>query len=217
MRPKLQYLSSGSTVVVLQQRLNDLMPESQPGLQADGKFGNKTLSRVKEFQNSRGLVADGIVGKKTWAAIDSSAPALPGALPESSTTGSQRSATQDAAIKALGIRNNGLLRCTAGSGVNILMVGASKGYATVYDCIPNVNIRSFGLCKSESHPAYYGIENLSKSDKKKAMITNPVVCTPMPQSQWLTHGKLKDPVTGQQLITHGARCMCEYGGMIKVL
>lgn len=39
-----------------------------PGL-LDGKIGKKTLNAVREFQASRGLKADGIVGEKTWAAL----------------------------------------------------------------------------------------------------------------------------------------------------
>lgn len=37
---------------------------------ADGKFGAKTVAAVKAFQKSKGLTADGIVGKDTWAALD---------------------------------------------------------------------------------------------------------------------------------------------------
>lgn len=36
----------------------------------DGDFGAKTDTAVKALQKSRGLVADGIVGKMTWAALD---------------------------------------------------------------------------------------------------------------------------------------------------
>jgi hypothetical protein len=35
---------------------------------ADGEFGPKTEEATKEFQNSKGLVADGIVGEHTWSA-----------------------------------------------------------------------------------------------------------------------------------------------------
>ena len=37
----------------------------------DGKFGPLTEEAVKEFQEAHGLVADGIVGAKTWAALKS--------------------------------------------------------------------------------------------------------------------------------------------------
>lgn len=32
-------------------------------------FGARTRDRVKEYQRGRGLVADGVIGPKTWAAI----------------------------------------------------------------------------------------------------------------------------------------------------
>ena len=35
----------------------------------DGIFGSKTLAAVKAFQQARGLVVDGIVGKKTWTSV----------------------------------------------------------------------------------------------------------------------------------------------------
>jgi len=50
---------------------------------ADGQFGSGTEAKVIQFQSSRGLGADGIVGQQTWAALLaaplSSAP--PGPLP----------------------------------------------------------------------------------------------------------------------------------------
>lgn len=39
------------------------------GLKLDGDFGEKTETGVKEFQDSHGLVVDGIVGSKTWEVI----------------------------------------------------------------------------------------------------------------------------------------------------
>ena len=35
----------------------------------DGKIGKNTKDAIKEFQKKNGLKSDGIVGKKTWAAL----------------------------------------------------------------------------------------------------------------------------------------------------
>lgn len=35
----------------------------------DGKIGKNTKNAVKEFQRKKGLEADGVVGKKTWAEL----------------------------------------------------------------------------------------------------------------------------------------------------
>jgi Putative peptidoglycan binding domain len=52
-------------VGVLQQLLN----RTGALLVPDGVFGPRTLAAVKNFQKPRGLVADGIVGEKTWARL----------------------------------------------------------------------------------------------------------------------------------------------------
>lgn len=52
--------STGPAVKALQSRL---------GLRADEAFGPATKAAVVSFQRSRGLVADGIVGRGTWAAL----------------------------------------------------------------------------------------------------------------------------------------------------
>ncbi len=80
----LRYGYSGSDVIELQSRLNLKPPTAFSPLAPDGIFGQKTSSRVKEFQRNNNLVADGIVGPNTWGAIDSPAPVnpnLPGKLP----------------------------------------------------------------------------------------------------------------------------------------
>lgn len=51
----------------IQQRLNEL--GVNPPLVADGVYGPKTRAAVIAFQQSRGLVADGIVGPKTLGAL----------------------------------------------------------------------------------------------------------------------------------------------------
>lgn len=61
-RPTLRRGESGQFVTELQQRLG--MPDG-PAV-----FGPKTEAAVRAFQRQHGMVPDGIVGPKTWEAID---------------------------------------------------------------------------------------------------------------------------------------------------
>lgn len=67
--PTLKRGSKGEYVTLLQTKL------IQKGYDlgkwgADGDFGSQTEKAVKEFQKDHGLNADGVVGAKTWEAID---------------------------------------------------------------------------------------------------------------------------------------------------
>lgn len=61
-RPTLREGSRGSQVFVLQAALQ-IVP-------VDGIFGPITKNAVQAFQHSQGLAADGIVGPRTWAALE---------------------------------------------------------------------------------------------------------------------------------------------------
>ena len=67
---------TGKTVSYLQQSLIILGYKPGP---IDGIFGPKTNTAVRLFQKAKGLVVDGIVGNKTWAAIDKALKLLPNA------------------------------------------------------------------------------------------------------------------------------------------
>ena len=43
---------------------------------ADGVFGKDTETAVKRFQQDCGLTVDGVIGEKTWAALDSQQPTV---------------------------------------------------------------------------------------------------------------------------------------------
>ena len=66
--PTLRKGAAGEYVTLLQTKLiqkgYDLVPYG-----ADGKYGNKTMEAVKQFQRDNGLQVDGITGRNTWAAI----------------------------------------------------------------------------------------------------------------------------------------------------
>lgn len=69
--------SRGALVSALQTRLNELGSK----LVVDGDFGAKTKTEVLTFQQAHGLVADGIVGPKTQAALDAATGTKPIELP----------------------------------------------------------------------------------------------------------------------------------------
>src|SRR5262245_42390107 len=67
--------STGPDVTKLQKALNQAGKSARPKLLEDGSFGQKTLARVIEFQQSRRLAADGVAGPATQAALGMTAGA----------------------------------------------------------------------------------------------------------------------------------------------
>lgn len=63
---QIQYGSKGADVKALQSILN---AKANARLACDGDFGKLTKNAVTEFQRSRGLQVDSIVGKNTWSAL----------------------------------------------------------------------------------------------------------------------------------------------------
>jgi len=62
-----------SEVKYLQARLNQATRQGKSGtttIAVDGNFGDKTTTRVKQFQSDFGLSADGIVGNNTWTFLE---------------------------------------------------------------------------------------------------------------------------------------------------
>lgn len=68
-KPTLRNGSRGEYVTLLQTKLIQLGYDLAP-YGADGTFGNKTMNAVKNFQRDQGLSADGVVGPKTWDALE---------------------------------------------------------------------------------------------------------------------------------------------------
>ncbi|MBW4600891.1 MAG: peptidoglycan-binding protein [Calothrix sp. FI2-JRJ7] len=64
--PVLRVGVKGEAVTLLQQLLES---QSYRTNAIDGNFGSNTEQAVKKFQTTFGLVADGIVGAKTWAKL----------------------------------------------------------------------------------------------------------------------------------------------------
>jgi hypothetical protein len=73
-KPMLRIGDEGIWVRELQSDLNEQLPAS---LEEDEIFGALTEQAVIDYQRTRGLEVDGIVGPQTWDALDSAAPAIP--------------------------------------------------------------------------------------------------------------------------------------------
>ena len=69
-KPMLRKGDKGEYVTLMQTKLIQLGYDLAPW-GADGKFGAKTETALKNFQRDSGLEADGICGAKTWEALDS--------------------------------------------------------------------------------------------------------------------------------------------------
>ncbi len=63
--PLLRTGSNNNFVYLLQLMLN----QNGFNLSVDGQFGTNTLNAVTRFQQTNGLVADGLVGNRTWSAL----------------------------------------------------------------------------------------------------------------------------------------------------
>lgn len=71
--PTLREGSNGPAV----RQLQTLLQQKGFNLAVDGAFGPKTKAAVQAFQRSQGLVADGIVGPKTWNKLKTATPLPP--------------------------------------------------------------------------------------------------------------------------------------------
>lgn len=67
-RPTLRRGASGKLVKEIQAKV---------GVVVDGKFGSNTEAAVRAFQRAEGFTPDGIVGPKTWGALDRVAMPVP--------------------------------------------------------------------------------------------------------------------------------------------
>ena len=69
--PTLRKGNKGEAVKELQTMLN---AKGYDCGKVDGDFGSKTLAAVKAFQKANGLTVDGVVGQKTWTALNGAQP-----------------------------------------------------------------------------------------------------------------------------------------------
>ncbi len=81
-RRTLRFGSTGEDVKLLQMKLHQVRErehdrDANRRSRKDGIFGPLTRQDVIDFQGDTGLDADGVVGPRTWNAIDSLVPGTP--------------------------------------------------------------------------------------------------------------------------------------------
>jgi len=103
--------SKGPAVEYLQKSLGG-------SLKVDGKFGPGTQKAVKDFQTSKSLKADGIVGPKTWAAIGGGAAPAPAAAPPAGAGAATPAGAAPAGSEAAapGAGSTGFISASVGKG-----------------------------------------------------------------------------------------------------
>ena len=230
MRPKLQYMSTGAAVVELQTRLNLLMPTAFPLLKVDGKFGDKTLTRVKQFQGSRALVRDGIVGAKTWAAIDGQAPPPGGPQPKAGPPAPPTLPGWDYLFPL--VHSGALMYCTHGTDQRGIKVNPPTRPANVWDHKAVTNIPPFGGCYSLANPSVAKANQAFQEaqgplgplykpwepgeKKKYAQAPIPGACSPLVIAGWKGTKRLEMVGTPpQRALDKTCKADCSYGGVIK--
>ena len=67
--PTVRKGAKGELTRWIQKRLSLYLNVWSEGGQTDGIFGEKTEQNIRNFQKTKGLSADGIVGEKTWSAL----------------------------------------------------------------------------------------------------------------------------------------------------
>jgi peptidoglycan hydrolase-like protein with peptidoglycan-binding domain len=229
MRPKLQYLSTGDAVVELQTKLNVLLPAALPPLEVDGIFGDMTLARVKQFQTTRGLIRDGVVGAKTWAAIDGQTP------PESPPPEPGTPATPDLPGWDLFfplVCSGDMVFCTHGTETRGIKVSPPNRPANVLDNKAITNIPPFGGCLSLDNPAVRKANEAFQDaqgplgplykpwepgeKKKYGHGPVPAACSPLLLSAWKGAKRLEKVGTPpQRVLDRTCRLGCSWGGVIK--
>jgi hypothetical protein len=121
----------------VQARLNVAMPSATPPLMVDVRFGSKTTVRVKQFQFNRWLVADGLAGAKTWAALNRTPPTKPEIAPRPKLP----------AKTGQHVSLGATLFCSCGSKTSQLkFLATDRTMANILDVAPFCNVGPFGRC-----------------------------------------------------------------------
>jgi peptidoglycan hydrolase-like protein with peptidoglycan-binding domain len=146
---------SGSTATIKQGASGAAVKNLQTRLRAhgynvsvDGAFGPATASAVRSFQSSKGLTADGVVGPKTWAALNAAPTGSSGGVHGNSTLAAKARAV---AMSMGGYHSQGL--CATGVSRAIMNTYGIRVYGNgnqIDDNLPKNKFKQVNISLSEA-------------------------------------------------------------------
>jgi hypothetical protein len=88
-------------------------------------------------------------------------------------------------------------------------VVATAPVCTIMDFKPQVNIASFGMCKSPTNPA------VQAATAAKQGAFTPAPCIPATTTPW-SPGSITSRINGLAVLTDASTCKCTWAGVIAV-
>jgi hypothetical protein len=108
-----------------------------------------------------------------------------------------------------------LLNCSSGTAPGTLSVPPGpvlcdgRPVATVQAVVPQLNIPSFGMCKSPSNPV------VAQATAAANGVLTPMPCMPVTPAPWQP-GSATVLVAGQPALTQSSKCACQWGGTVQI-
>ncbi|MDT5233035.1 MAG: hypothetical protein QOI39_3535 [Mycobacterium sp.] len=107
------------------------------------------------------------------------------------------------------------LRCSMGASPSVINGTLKPAVATTVACTvadfaPNVNIPSFGMCRSLANPQVAAATTAAQG------VLTPQPCIPATATPW-TPGSLTVKLNGVPALTNTSKCACTWLGVISVV
>ena len=114
--------------------------------------------------------------------------------------------------------NGALLTCSFGvAPCQLMVIPTSRVFisnqpvASIADCIPMVNIKSFGMCNTMTN------HTVAAATAAKLGVFTPMPCIPVIATPWISTKPTLMSSSSGILLQSSDICMCAYGGIIKIL
>jgi hypothetical protein len=107
------------------------------------------------------------------------------------------------------------LECSQGSSPSQYAVNSDmadsdgKNIGTVMDFVPILNIKAFGMCKTQTNP------QVASATAAALGVLTPQPCIPIVTAPW-SPGSSISSIDGKKVLTEDSTCKCQWTGSISV-